>query len=160
MRKTTFILTAVLLCIVLASPAQAVVKFGAKCTKANATTTISGKKYTCKKSGLKLAWDRGVSVKLNTAVKPTVKPAVKPTVKPAVCLQVSPTDKSSGITQARANSLVGMKEVEAEGCASQLDWGYRVVSRDGEDYPATFDYRLDRVSVTIKNGLISRADVG
>ena len=152
MRKTPFILTAVLLCIVLASPAQAVVKFGAKCSKENATATISGKKYTCKKSGLKLAWDRGVSVKLNTAVKPAVKPAV--------CIQVSPADKSSGITQARANSLVGMKEVEAEGCATQLDWGYRVTSRDGEDYPATFDYRLDRVSVTIKNGLITRVVVG
>jgi hypothetical protein len=53
-----------------------------------------------------------------------------------------------------------MKEIDAESCAAQLQWGYRVVSRDGEDYPATLDYRLDRVSVTIKNGLISRADVG
>jgi len=148
MRKTPIILTAVLLCIVLASPAQAVVKFGAKCSKENATATISGKKYTCIKSGLKLVWNKGVNIKVSTAAKP------------AVCIQANVADKSSGITQARANSLMGMKEVEAEGCATQLDWGYRVVSRDGEDFPATFDYRLDRVSVTIKNGLITRVVVG
>jgi hypothetical protein len=53
-----------------------------------------------------------------------------------------------------------MKEGEAESCAAQLEWIYRVVSRDGEDFPATLDYRLDRVSVTIKNGAISRVDVG
>jgi hypothetical protein len=73
---------------------------------------------------------------------------------------VSAVDKSAGISVARANTLIGMKEGEAESCATQLDWGYRVVSRDGEDFPATLDYRLDRVSVTIKNGLISRVDVG
>ena len=156
MRKTPLIVVATLLSIILASPAQAVVKSGAKCNKAKATTTVSGKKYTCIKSGSKLIWDKGVSIKVST----TAKPAVTPAVKSAVCLQVSPADKSSGITQARAKSLVGMKEAEAEGCATQLDWGYRVVSRDGEDYPATFDYRLDRVSVTIKSGLISRVVVG
>jgi len=148
MRKTPLIVIASLLCIILASPAQAVVKSGAKCYKAKATTTVSGKKYTCIKSGSKLIWNKGVSIKVST------------TAKPAVCSQASAADKSSGITQARADTLVGMKEAEAEGCATQLDWAYRVVSRDGEDYPATFDYRLDRVSVTIKNGLISRVDVG
>jgi len=148
MRKTPLIVVATLLSIILASPAQAVVKSGAKCNKAKATTTVSGKKYTCIKSGSRLIWNKGVSIKVST------------TAKPAVCLQANAADKSSGITQARADTLVGMKEAEAEGCATQLDWGYRVVSRDGEDFPVTFDYRLDRVSVTIKNGLISRVDVG
>jgi len=45
-----------------------------------------------------------------------------------------------------------MKEGEAESCAAQLDWIYRVVSREGEDFPATLDYRVDRISVTIKMG--------
>ena len=156
MRKTPLIVIATLLCIILASPAQAVVKSGVKCNKAKATTTVSGKKYTCIKSGSRLIWNKGVSIKVST----TAKPAVTPAVKPAVCLQASAADKSSGITQARADTLVGMKEAEAKDCATQLDWGFRVVSRDGEDYPATFDYRLDRVSVTIKNGLISRVNVG
>ena len=93
-------------------------------------------------------WNKGVTVKKST------------TLKAGVCPQVSGMDKSSGITVARANTLIGMDEIDAESCATQLDWGYRVVSRDGEDFPATLDYRLDRVSVTIKKGLISRVDVG
>ena len=131
-----------------ASPAHALVKAGSKCSKLNATATVSGKKYTCIKSGAKLVWNKGVIVKKST------------TLKAGVCPQASALDASSGITVARANTLIGMKEVDAESCASLLEWGYRVVARDGEDYPATLDYRLDRVSVTIKNGLISRADVG
>ena len=35
-----------------------------------------------------------------------------------------------------------------------------VVVEDGEDYAATLDYMIDRVSVTIKKELISRVDVG
>ena len=148
MRKTLVIVVAALLSFTLAAPAHALVKAGSKCSKLNATATVSGKKYTCIKSGAKLVWNKGVMVKKST------------TVKAGVCPQASALDASSGITVARANTLIGMKEIDAESCAAQLQWGYRVVSRDGEDYPATLDYRLDRVSVTIKNGLITRADVG
>jgi hypothetical protein len=148
MRKTFLVVVAALLCFTLAAPAHAVVKAGSKCSKLNATATVSGKKYTCIKSGAKLVWNKGVIVKKST------------TVKAPVCPQASALDASSGITVARANTLIGMKEIDAESCAALLQWGYRVVSRDGEDYPATLDYRLDRVSVTIKNGLITRADVG
>ena len=148
MRKMLLFVVAGLLCFTLASPAHALVKAGSKCSKLNATATVSGKKYTCIKSGAKLVWNKGVIVKKST------------TLKAGVCPQASALDASSGITVARANTLIGMKEIDAESCASLLEWGYRVVARDGEDYPATLDYRLDRVSVTIKNGLISRADVG
>lgn len=129
-------------------PAEAVIKAGSKCTKLNATSTVSGKKYTCIKSGGKLVWNKGVIVKKAE------------TLKAGICPQVSSTDKSSGISVNRANALIGMKEGDADSCAAQLEWVYRVVSRDGEDYPSTLDYRLDRVSVTIKKGLISRVDVG
>ena len=148
MRKTLVSVVAALLCFTMAAPAQALVKAGSKCSKLNATSTVSGKKFTCIKSGSKLVWNKGVIVKKST------------TVKAGVCPQPSAMDSSSGITVARANTLIGMKEIDAESCAALLEWGYRVVSRDGEDYPATLDYRLDRVSVTIKNGLITRADVG
>ena len=148
MRKTLLIAVSALLCFALVSPAQALVKAGSKCSKLNSTSTVSGKKFTCIKSGAKLVWNKGVIVKKST------------TAKAGVCPQPSALDASSGITVARANALIGMKEIDAESCASLLEWGYRVVARDGEDYPATLDYRLDRVSVTIKNGLISRADVG
>ena len=150
MRKTFLILVAALLSFTLAAPApaHAVVKAGSKCTKLNATSTVSGRKYTCIKSGEKLVWNKGVLVKKSEALMA------------GVCPQINAADKNTGISAARANTLIGMKEGEAESCATQLDWGYRVVSRDGEDFPATLDYRLDRVSVTIKNGLISRVDVG
>jgi hypothetical protein len=148
MRKTLLILVAVLLSFTLVSPANSVAVAGSKCSKLNATTTVSGKKYTCIKSGGKLVWSKGVLVKKSE------------TLKAGVCPQPSAVDKSMGISVARANTLISMKEGEAESCATLLDWGYRVVSRDGEDFPATLDYRLDRVSVTIKNGVISRVDVG
>ena len=148
MRKTFLILVAAMLGFTLAMPAYAVAIAGSKCSKLNATTTISGKKYTCIKSGGKLVWNKGVLVKKSE------------TLKAGVCPQLSALDKSAGISVVRANTLIGMKEGEAESCAAQLEWMYRIVSRDGEDFPATLDYRLDRVSVTIKNGLISRVDVG
>ena len=148
MRKTLLILVAAFLSFALVSPANAVAIAGSKCSKLNATKTISGKKYTCIKSGGKLVWNKGVLVKKSE------------TLKAGVCPQVSAVDKSTGISVSRANTLIGMKEGEAESCATQLDWSYRVVSRDGEDFPATLDYRLDRVSVTVKNGLITRADIG
>lgn len=148
MRKTLLILVAALLGFTLAVPAHAVAIAGSKCSKLNATTIVSGKKYTCIKSGGKLVWNKGVLVKKSE------------TLKAGVCPQLSALDKSAGISVVRANTLIGMKEGEAESCAAQLDWMYRIVSRDGEDFPATLDYRLDRVSVTVKNGLITRADIG
>jgi hypothetical protein len=148
MRKTFLILVAALLSLALVSPANAVAIAGSKCSKLNASMTVSGKKYTCIKSGGKLVWNKGVLVKKSE------------TLKAGVCPQLSALDKSAGISVVRANTLIGMKEGEAESCAAQLDWMYRVVSRDGEDFPATLDYRLDRVSVTVKNGLITRADIG
>ena len=148
MRKTFLILVAAMLGFTLAMPAYAVAIAGSKCSKLNATTTTSGKKYTCIKSGGKLVWNKGVLVKKSE------------TLKAGVCPQLSALDKSAGISVVRANTLIGMKEGEAESCAAQMEWMYRIVSRDGEDFPATLDYRLDRVSVTIKNGLISRADIG
>jgi hypothetical protein len=44
------------------SPALGAVKAGASCTKAGLTSTVSGKKYTCIKSGKKLVWDAGIVI--------------------------------------------------------------------------------------------------
>jgi hypothetical protein len=51
-------------------------KAGSKCTKAGATATAAGKKFTCVKSGTKLVWNKGVSIK--AAPKPAVNPVLKP----------------------------------------------------------------------------------
>ena len=49
-------------------PASASTKAGTKCSKAGVTSVVSGKNYTCVKSGKKLVWDKGILV-------PVVKPA-------------------------------------------------------------------------------------
>jgi M6 family metalloprotease-like protein len=54
----------------LACPAFGAAKAGASCTKAGITSTVSGKKFTCVKSGKKLVWDAGTSMALSTS-KPT-----------------------------------------------------------------------------------------
>ena len=82
---------------------------------------------------------------------------------PAVVVPVCPTPSNSdqsGITRGRANALIGMSEAEAEQCAASLNWGYRVGQRDGEMFATTMDYRLDRVTVTVILGVITRVNVG
>lgn len=67
----------IVLLLTITTPLQAVTpKAGSKCSKAGATTTISGKKFTCIKSGTKLVWNKGVTVK--AATKPELNPVIKP----------------------------------------------------------------------------------
>ena len=130
------------------SPADAAVKSGAKCPKIKATSTVNGLKYTCIKSGNNLAWSKGVPVK--KAV----------TLNQGVCPPKAAADKATQITQVRANTLVGMSEVAAEECAMNLDWLFRVGQRDDEMFAGTFDYRIDRVTVTVVKGLVTLVIVG
>jgi hypothetical protein len=73
---------AVILVVSFLAPVNSVaaVKSGDKCTKLNATSTSSGKKYTCTKIGTRLVWDKGLPVK--TAAKP-VTPSTDATPVPA-----------------------------------------------------------------------------
>jgi hypothetical protein len=66
-----------------AAPSFAAVKAGAKCTKAGATATAAGKKFTCIKSGKKLVWNKGVAiVKPTPVITPTPTPTLTPTPEP------------------------------------------------------------------------------
>jgi hypothetical protein len=131
------------------APANAAaVKAGAKCPKYKATTTLNGMKYTCIKSGNKHVWSKGIPVK--KAV----------TLKQGVCPPKAAGDKATQITQVRANTLIGMSEVVAEECAMNLDWLYRVGQRDDEMFAGTFDYRTDRVTVTVMKDLVTIVIVG
>lgn len=134
----------------------ATAKAGAPCTKLKATSVVNGKKYTCIKSGKKLIWDKGVTVKITTP-KPTAKPT--PSALAINCLNLDLADKD-GITQKRADALLGMSEIQALECAESLQWGFRVGQRDSEAFPMTLDYRLDRVTVIVKLGVITRVDIG
>jgi hypothetical protein len=64
MRNKARLAIAIALLLSLATPLQAATpKAGAKCTKAGSTATASGKKFTCIKSGTKLVWNKGVTIK-------------------------------------------------------------------------------------------------
>jgi hypothetical protein len=124
------------------------VKSGGKCTKHKATTTVKGMKYTCIKSGSKLVWSKAVAIKPPSDVKP------------GVCPAVAAADKNPGISQVRANALVGMNEAQAEECAASLRWQIRVGQRDDESFALTKDFRVDRVTITVMQGLVTKVDVG
>ncbi len=146
MRKLLTVLLAVSLLGV--TPADASVKVGHKCTKYKATKTVKGVKYTCIKSGNKLVWSKGVPVKKVAALKQ------------GVCPPVVSADKNPGITQIRANTLIGMTEMAAEECAMNLDWIYRLGQRDDEIFAGTFDYLIDRVTVKVMKGVVTEVFVG
>jgi hypothetical protein len=130
------------------APANAATnKAGTKCNKHKATTTIKGMKYTCIKSGNKLVWSKGVLVK-------------KAALKQGICPPMAAADKDPGITQVRANTLISMTEAAAEECAMNLDWTYRLGQRDDEIFAGTFDFRTDRVTVTVMKGFVTQVNVG
>jgi hypothetical protein len=77
MTRKIRIAVAVALLLALTAPLHAATpKAGSKCTKAGATATAAGKKFTCVKSGTKLVWNKGVAIK--AAPKPAVNPVLKP----------------------------------------------------------------------------------
>ena len=92
MKKTFAIfLTATFLGASLTIPAFGATKAGATCTKAGTTSVVSGKKFTCVKSGKKLTWDKGVSV---------AKPATQPSSAPILDATPSPTPSPSSSVSA------------------------------------------------------------
>lgn len=131
-----------------ATPAEAAVKAGSKCAKVGATATTAGKKFTCIKSGGKLVWNKGVTTKKVASIKA------------GVCPPKAAADKDPGITQVRANALITMTEADAEMCAMDLEWTYRLGQRDDEIFAGTFDYRIDRVTVTVMKGVVTQVNVG
>jgi hypothetical protein len=157
LKRTLSVLMAVALCVApIPQASAATAKAGATCTKLKATSIVKGKKFTCIKSGKKLIWDKGVTVKASVT-KPSPTPNNSSTL--ISCPKLDSADQS-GISQSRANALIGMSEPQAEECAASLNWGYRVGQRDSEMFALTRDYRLDRVTVTVMLGVVTRVDVG
>ena len=76
-----------------------------------------------------------------------------------VCPPANAAD-ATAITPERAEMLVGLLEADAEKCAADLAWAYRVGSRDGEDFALTADYSQQRVTVTITLGVVTAISVG
>ena len=111
-RKRRTLLATVLL-LSLAAPVQAAnPKAGAKCTKAGATATSAGKKFTCIKSGNKLVWNKGIAIK--AAPKPNLNPIFKP---------VEPTPKpetSSSPTPAPTQAAVPIPPTRREKALAEI----------------------------------------
>ena len=68
--------------------------------------------------------------------------------------------KEEMITDLRATQLIGMSERAAEVCVTANKWLYRVGERDGKQFAVTMDYRENRVTVSVANGIISKSNVG
>jgi hypothetical protein len=87
MTRARILLAFVLSISLISAPSFASVKAGAKCAKAGSTATTGGKKFTCIKSGTRLVWNKGVTVK--AAPKPNLNPVFKP-VEPTPTATPSP----------------------------------------------------------------------
>ena len=155
-RGSASLIVAMLLLAPISNANAATAKAGAPCTKLKATAIVNGKKFTCIKSGKKLIWDKGVNVKA-TSPKPTPKPSLSAAA--VSCSTIDAADQQ-GISQIRADSLIGMSESQASLCADSLNWGFRIGQRDNEMFALTMDYRSDRVTVLVKLGVVTRVDVG
>jgi hypothetical protein len=56
--------------------------------------------------------------------------------------------------------LIGFTESDAESCAAQIGWAFRVGERDGESFALTADYSLQRVTVSVTKDLVTAVAVG
>jgi hypothetical protein len=95
------------------------------------------------------------SITVSTGSKETFGQVFQPGICPSIEQQQTPT-----VTNAEAATLIGMKKDTASSCAAKLNWVYRVAQEDDQSFALTRDYRLDRVTVIIKNGLITNSLVG
>jgi len=64
------------------------------------------------------------------------------------------------ITNAQAATLVGMKKDDAISCISSMQGIHRIAQEDGQDFALTRDYRVDRVDLTIRKGIVTKTTVG
>jgi hypothetical protein len=78
---------------------------------------------------------------------------------PATCPTVEPMSLPV-ITNAQAAALVGMKKEDAISCISSMQGVHRIAQEDGQDFALTRDYRVDRVDLTIKKGIVTKTTVG
>ena len=90
MTRSRLVIALALLISLIAAPSFGAAKAGAKCTKAGATSTVAGKKYTCVKSGTKLVWNKGVAIAKPTPVV-TATPALSPEPTPTPTVTPTPT---------------------------------------------------------------------
>ena len=77
-----------------------------------------------------------------------------------VCPLGVPSEIETGITQQRAELFLGWRETDAQRCAEELGWAFRVGRRDDEVFALTMDYSAQRVNVEVDDGVITLIGVG
>jgi hypothetical protein len=123
----TRILVTLLLCFSLVTPTSyAAVKAGTKCTKAGATATASGKKFTCVKSGTRLVWNKGVAVK--AAPKPSSTPVAKP-IEPTS----TPTPTTTSSVPPKTSDPFSVYGSDAERFKAVDQYGAKIVASRKKD---------------------------
>lgn len=91
-----------------------------------------------------------------TSTPAATSPAAQGSVDPAGTMESGAATDA----QAAADHMVGMSAEEAEAYATEVGVEYRVGTVDGQPQAVTMDYRPDRVTVTIDNGVVTAATVG
>jgi M6 family metalloprotease-like protein len=81
------------------APLSAAIKPGTKCTKAGATVVVSGKQFTCVKSGKRLVWNKGVAVKAAQKPAASSEQLPAPTATPSAPEPQSPSAEPTPETQ-------------------------------------------------------------
>lgn len=66
----------------------------------------------------------------------------------------------SAITQADADSLIGLTELEATKTAQSKGWVVRIAMRDGEYFMLTTDYVMNRVNLTVNKSVVTSVAIG
>ncbi len=59
-----------------------------------------------------------------------------------------------------AASVIGMAEAEATAKIDKAGYTWRVLGRDGQDFPATMDFVDTRIGLKITSGKVTEARVG
>ena len=121
------------------SPASGAIKAGASCSKLKATTTVSGYKYSCIKSGNRLIWSKGQKMVSNQAPARSPKPTTPSTI--TVAEQDLPNEGSSCTS-------FGEKIITSYGFI-RCDWegGYRIAWH-GHRVPVLSNSKSNNYAVT------------
>jgi hypothetical protein len=56
--------------------------------------------------------------------------------------------------------LIGFDETAALTCVEDAGLTWRVVARDGESFPITMDYRIERLNAVITDSIVTEITVG
>lgn len=81
-------------------------------------------------------------------------------IEPAIDEPVPSDPVVTEVSAAEAEGLIGLSESAALDTAKANGWEVRVVSRDGEDFAVTEDYRMGRVNLTIVDDMVTASTVG